>query len=252
MKMKKYQYSKANQLISKFMNEDKDYKSIDNLIPVWKQISGKLWDMQGFMFDFSLDHDGTWDFTLSSNWSGRGLGGYSDAIEYDLCYEEGCEDLTAQERALIITARLIAYEIYKDYSSDFYEEKNYSETTSNIFNEERYVNYTYLQKLSEKDPDLLISLIKENEVPSHIMYNALSNLGKVKNEESYNLLIYFLKDKHIRIRRGAIEGLYYFYDKKDILNIYNKLLDTEKNYYNLNEIKRLIKIIEGKINDSKK
>lgn len=238
-----YNFKEANDVISKFMNKEDDYKSLDKLIEVWKQVSGVLWDMEGFIFEFSFDHDSVSSVDISSNWQAQGLGGYPDAIEFDCShYDDDNHNLTVQERALIVTAKVISYEINKDYKSDFSKLIEFTGLTRELLEGDRSVDYTKFKRLSEKDPRYLISLINENQLPPHMMEHALSNLACYnKTTEVFNLLIKYTDSVISKIRTGAYQGIYYFKEEKDLISLFEDFRIKEKSYLNHYELDRHIR-----------
>jgi hypothetical protein len=245
--MKVYKYDEANKIISEFMKKEDDYKSIDKLIDVWKQISGKLWRMEGFIFEFSFDHDEVSGVDLTSNWQAQGLGGYADAINYDCShYDDDNMEMTVQERALILTAKVIAYEINKDFSSDFESVVEYSGLSKEFIEKNTpYIDYTSFKTISRDNPEYLKSLIIENQLPPHLMEYALENLGLYnKTDEVFELLLKYTKSIISRVRRGAYYGIYFFKEEKELISLFKDLRIKEKSYYNHYEIDRHLKNLE--------
>lgn len=247
-----YNYEKANEIISEFMKREDDYKSIDKLIPVWQQISGVLWDMEGFNFETSFDQFGVSDVWLTSNWQGKGMGGYSDAVNYDnSSMDDENNDLTVQERALIVTATLILYEINKDYETDLSHPIKYSGETMKLMDENIYFDFSLFKNLARDDEERLVKIIKERQLLSHMMESALEALGFYgsKTDENFNLIKSFANDSHSRVRRGSHQGMFSYRKEKDLISYFKELMKTEKLYYNKNELERHLRTINRELEE---
>lgn len=250
---KKYDFNKANDVISKFMDKEDDYKSLDKLISVWKEISGLLWDMNGFIFSCSFDYDYVSDADLSSNWTGQGLGGYSDAISFDCSiWDDDNPLMTVQERALIVTAQIINYQIYKNYSFDFSRDYKYYGLTKDFLEKESNIDYSKFKYLSQSKTDYLIDLIKEKQLPPHMMEHAISNLAFYnKNDNILQFIMNYLDSEFSIVRRGIYRGIYYFRDKKDVRELLIDLRLKDKSKNNKIEIDRFLRTINREMEEKR-
>lgn len=241
-----YDFNKANEIVSKFIGKEDDYRSIDKLIPVWKEVSGVLWQMEGFIIESSFHHDYVSDFYISSNWQAQGLGGYPDSMQYDCSwFDDDNADLTIQERALITTAKIISYEINKDFETDLWTNYEYIGLTKDFLNNYKSIDYTTFKYLSKDKPEYLISLIKENQLPPHMMEHAISNLAKYnKNQDVFELIMEYTKSNFSVIRRGVYTGIYYFNKSREIIPLLKDLREKDRSRNNQIEIDRLIRSLE--------
>ena len=235
-----YNFKQANDIVSQYMEKEDDYNSIDKLIPVWIKLANQLWRMEGFIFDFSLDGDGCWDFTLRSNWSGQGLGGYADGFEYDCSHmDDDIEDLSPQQRALITTAKIIAYEINNDYKTDLIKEIQYTGVSKSFISANKNISYSDFKSLAKKDPKTLIDLIRENQLPSHLMQYSLSCVSYLDNKPAFllNKIKELSHHRLSRVRLGAYSALASYKEQK----VLEDCLKIEPNFYNKSSIRNAIK-----------
>lgn len=239
-----YNFKKANKIVSQFMNCEDDYRSIDKLIPVWKQISGVLDQMEGFIFETSFDKDDVYDVYLISNWTAKGLGGYPNSMQYECSKMDDELEISVQERALITTAKIISYEINKDFKIDLSSnKKEYTGKTKDFIEEYNYIDFSTFKSLARENENDLIEIIKENQLLNYQMEMALECLGTYgsMSDRVYNILIKYTKNDNSRVRRGSYYGLQNFNKKVDILEIFKNLHLKEISYYNKNELERIIK-----------